>query len=163
MLQDHKELASLSTSNILMQQNESLQSQQVQSMSNIDPQKTTLPKHIQEKEVFESEPNLLNKKDEGSSTRKLSNRPRDSHLNNSLKETNRDLTKSYTEDSYQYNEVEIEVQKNHAATDDEDSTTENVSYQIIILFSKKWIMYEKTLISKKIKILFNFEENFFLF
>ena len=60
----------------------------------------------------------------------------------------RKLTKIATD----ADEVEIEVQKNHAATDDEDSTTENVSYQIMILFSKKWIilkMYEKTLISKK--------------
>lgn len=85
----------------------------------IDNKKSNHLRHIQETDDFESEPNLLvNSKEyraKQENSRKLALRARSSFLNQSLNETNRELTRSYTESS----EINIEVHKNQA-TDEED-------------------------------------------
>lgn len=136
--ESHKpDLSSSSASSIIVSssiQNSSLQSKHVQSMSTIDPNKPL--NHIQESENFESEPNLIahthHVERKFENLRKIANRPRSSVLNQSLNETNRDLTRSFTgtSDNSEFNEVNVEVRKSQL-TDDEDST-ELVSYLVFI-------------------------------
>lgn len=95
-------------------QNSGIHDHNQQSMSStfIDPKKNVILQNIQENEDFESEPNLAKKQN----SRKLSNRTRSSFLNQSLNETNRDLTRSYTENECtEFNEPD----HNQALNDDE--------------------------------------------
>ena len=112
-------------------QNSEINNQSQHSMSSsafIDPKKNILLKNIQENEDFESEPNLAKKEN----SRKLSNRTRSSFLNQSLNETNRDLTRSYTgNDSSEFNEPDRNG-VNNQVMDDEEVNSEIVSLNHVI-------------------------------